>query len=384
MNNPTIRPETVELALREIAVARRHLQVASDALGALAATEALGESPPVAPVAIPSLEIAERTHDLLDIAVAIIDEVLPGKLAQRANLAGAKPRGWLYQVYEISIAPRGIGESVTTLVVMLAAVKFGLRHQLLLQTETRLGLQHKAPIPNHDLFLETFLSELMEADPGAVHFNAWLQQIVAEHYPDFDKSERLDLPNGAFLRIPDEIQPIGKLGAAPVATSALTSPLDPASAVLLPAGDGWRITLGYAEILYDKAYPAFNGKHHSGIDLYRWDARGKPVYAMRGGAVIDSVYLPNGFGNTVVIEHEDGTCLRYAHLENRLVEQGDRATRGQQIGTIGRGANEIYAAHLHLDMPRSSAHARASSYYGAAETVAERFLNPLSQIPASI
>ena len=47
---------------------------------------------------------------------------------------------------------------------MLAAVKFGLRHQLLLQTETRLGLAHKTPIPNHDLFLETFVSEMMAAD----------------------------------------------------------------------------------------------------------------------------------------------------------------------------------------------------------------------------
>ena len=53
-----------------------------------------------------------------------------------------------------------------------------------------------------------------------------------------------------------------------------------------------------------------------------------PVHAMRGGVVIDSVYLPKGFGNTVAIEHKDGTCLRYTHLDKKLVRTGrSRHTR---------------------------------------------------------
>ena len=100
--------------------------------------------------------------------------------------------------------------------------------------------------------------------------------------------------------------------------------------------------------------------------------------------VIDSVYLPKGFGNTVVIEHDDGTCLRYTHLDKNLVKQGDRIVRGQQIGTIGKGAKNIYPAHLHLDMPRGRQYARARTYYDTAAEVAERFIDPLSQIPASV
>ena len=100
-------------------------------------------------------------------------------------------------------APRHCTEPVTTLVVMLAAVKFGLRHQLLLQTETRLGLAHKARITHLDLFLETFISEMMAADRSDVSFNDWLKRMVAEHYPGFGKSKRLDLPSGDYLRIPE-------------------------------------------------------------------------------------------------------------------------------------------------------------------------------------
>ena len=100
----------------------------------------------------------EPPQDLLDIAHAVIQQLFPDELAQRALQDGTTPRDWLYRVNVVSCVPRGIAEPVATLVVMLAAVKFGLRHQLLLQTETRLGLAHKARITHLDHFLETFIS----------------------------------------------------------------------------------------------------------------------------------------------------------------------------------------------------------------------------------
>ena len=215
-----------------------------------------------APVAVVSearqLAPGESPQDLLDIAHEVIQRALPERLAQRARQDGTTPRDWLYRVYAVSCAPRGIAEPVTTLAVMLAAVKFGLRHQLLLQTETRLGLAHKAPIPNLDLFLETFISEMMEADRSDSRFNDWLKRMISEHYPGFGSGTRLDLPNGAYLLIPDEIELVRQQGAEPVAASALTSPVDPASGVVIPPGSGWRITLGYAEILYDESLPGLS------------------------------------------------------------------------------------------------------------------------------
>ncbi len=383
MSQTRTKPESVQLALREIAEAHEHLRVASDILSASATAEAVETASPVSVRDPRRLDIGQP-QDLLDIAHEVIHQVFPKRLAQRALEHGETPRDWLRRVYTLSCVPRGIAEPVTTLVVMLAAVKFGLRHQLLLQTETRLGLPHKAPIAHLDLFLETFVSEMVEADRGDVRFNDWLQRTVAEHYPNFRKGVRLNLPNGDYLLIPDAIEPIRQPSAAPVDASSLTSPIDPASGVVIPPGSGWRITLGYAEILHDVAYPAFYGKHHSGIDIYRWDAYQAPVHAMRPGVVIDSVYLPNGFGNTVVIEHDDGSCLRYTHLDKKLVKKGDPVIRGQQIGTIGKGAKNIYPAHLHLDMPRSRAYARARTYYETAVEVAEHFIDPLSQIAAGV
>ena len=352
MTQRLLEPEGVQQALREIAEACENLQLASDALTAFGVAETVAEE-------THSLEPGEPPRDLLDIAHEVIHQVFPERLAQRALQDGTTARDWLYRVYAVSCAPRGIAEPVTTLVVMLAAVKFGLRHQLLLQTETRLGLAHKAPIPNLDLFLETFISELMAADRSDVRFNDWLKRTVAANYPGFGVNRRLGLPNGDYLLIPETIEPISRQVAAPLSASALTSPIDPASGVVIALGSGWRITLGYTDILDDEAYPAFHGKHHSGIDIARYGCFQAPVYAMRSGVVIDSVYLPKGFGNTVTVEHDDGTCLRYTHLDKKQVKKGERVVRGQQIGMVGKGAKKIYAAHLHLDMPRTSAFARA-------------------------
>jgi len=384
MNQTFPEPEVVQLALREIAEAREHLRLADDALSAFGRVEAAGETPAVVAREGRQLEIGEPPQDLLDIVLEVIHRVFPEQLAQRALEQGTSPRDWLYRVYTRSCAPRGISEPVATLVVMLAAVQFGLRHQLLLQTEARLGLTHKTPIPNLDIFLETFIAEMTSADRSDARFNDWLQRMVAHHYPGFHSDRRLDMPSGDYFLIPDSIAPIRQQAAAPVAASALTSPIDPASSVMIPPGSGWKVTLGYAAVLHDASYPAFHGKRHSGIDLYRWDAFQAPVHAMRAGVVIDSVYLPKGFGNTVTVEHDDGTCLRYTHLDTKLVKKGDRIERGRQIGTVGKGAKNIYPAHLHLDMPRSSAYARAGTYYGTPAAVDERFIDPLIQIPAGI
>ena len=385
MNQTLPEQEQLQLALSQIADARELLRLASELLTAPATAEVMGEALPAVVREARQLNIGDPPHDLVDIAQAIIHQVFPRQLAQRALQHDTRPRDWFVRVYRVSIAPRNITEPVATIVVMLAAVKFGLHHQLLLQTETRLGLAHKTPIAHLDHFLETFMSEMVEADRSDVRLNDWLEQTVIDHYPDFRNNRRLNLPNGDYILIPNDIEPIEHTPPAPRRVAALyKSPLDPTSNTLIPPGSGYRIEQRHGDILEDDDHPAYDGQHHAGLDLSRWDAYRAPVHAMRAGVVIDSVYLPKGFGNTVTIEHDDGTCLRYTHLDTKLVKKGERVAQGQQIGAIGKGAKQQFAAHLHMDMPKSRQYARAGTYYKTLQDLNERFLNPLSQIPATI
>lgn len=61
-------------------------------------------------------------------------------------------------------------------------------------------------------------------------------------------------------------------------------------------------------------------RHHNGVD-YR-AARGTPVLAAANGRVEKS-YTSKTYGEVIVIRHDDGSATLYAHLEKRLVEEGD-------------------------------------------------------------
>ena len=79
---------------------------------------------------------------------------------------------------------------------------------------------------------------------------------------------------------------------------------------------------------------------HNGIDLAGHE--GAPVYAAGAGVVRHAVrqYEPgfSGYGQTVTIDHDDGTHTLYAHLSRVLVEPGQPVPAGELIGAVGRTA----------------------------------------------
>ena len=61
---------------------------------------------------------------------------------------------------------------------------------------------------------------------------------------------------------------------------------------------------------------------------------GSPVRALAGGRVTESG-VKGGYGNTVVVETDDGRTMLYAHNYHNLVRVGDRVVRGDAIALIG-------------------------------------------------
>src|SRR5208283_2850605 len=72
-----------------------------------------------------------------------------------------------------------------------------------------------------------------------------------------------------------------------------------------------------------------NGAMHDGVDIAA--PVGTPVLAADSGVVIFSGTL-HGYGNTVIIRHDDSYATVYAHNERNLVAEGARVSCGQQIG----------------------------------------------------
>lgn len=88
---------------------------------------------------------------------------------------------------------------------------------------------------------------------------------------------------------------------------------------------------------------------HRGVDLGY--PEGTPVSAAWDGIVRISKGTANtgGYGNLVVIRHDNGLETYYGHLSRRLVNPGQMVKAGDIIG-LGGNTGRSYGAHLHFEV----------------------------------
>lgn len=126
-------------------------------------------------------------------------------------------------------------------------------------------------------------------------------------------------------------RPIGRLGNGNVdLLFPLTIPA-PISSLF-----GWRVHPIYGDT-----------RLHTGTDISA--PMGTPVVAAFEGNVITADFL-QGYGITVVLEHEEGTQQTlYAHMSELFVEVGDEVKQGDVIGRVGSTGNST-GPHLHFEV----------------------------------
>ena len=69
--------------------------------------------------------------------------------------------------------------------------------------------------------------------------------------------------------------------------------------------------------------------------VYIDGTKGEDVFSTKSGTVKDLGYTSTGYGTMLIIEHDDGTAVIYCHLNEILVEVGDRVEQGDIIATVG-------------------------------------------------
>lgn len=75
------------------------------------------------------------------------------------------------------------------------------------------------------------------------------------------------------------------------------------------------------------------GKRNDGIDILM--PEGSAIKAAENGVVIYSDSGLKGFGNTVLVRHDDDLVTVYAHARSLSVKRGDKVTRGQVVAHSG-------------------------------------------------
>ncbi len=128
---------------------------------------------------------------------------------------------------------------------------------------------------------------------------------------------------------------------------------EPESAVPSAPANPWGSVLkGSARLSSDYGIrkDPFTGRlaFHDGIDIAV--KRGTEITALRDGEVVYSGWK-GGYGNTVIVRHEDGLESVYGHTAKNLVSLGERVRAGSvlaEVGSTGRSTGP----HLHLEMRR--------------------------------
>jgi murein DD-endopeptidase MepM/ murein hydrolase activator NlpD len=110
------------------------------------------------------------------------------------------------------------------------------------------------------------------------------------------------------------------------------------------------VNVGFVSSRYGWRMDPITGRRtmHRGVDF---SARlGTPVQATADGVVTFSGVFQT-YGNVVELSHGGGFVTRYGHLQRRLVQKGQRVTRGDVIGRVGSTGRSTFS-HLHYEVER--------------------------------
>ncbi|WGV99922.1 peptidoglycan DD-metalloendopeptidase family protein [Vibrio sp. YMD68] len=85
---------------------------------------------------------------------------------------------------------------------------------------------------------------------------------------------------------------------------------------------------------------------NKGIDIA--GQRGQAIVSTAGGTVVYSGNALRGYGNLVIVKHNDNYLSAYAHNDRLLVQEGQSVKAGQKIATMGSSGTSSVRLHFEI------------------------------------
>lgn len=146
---------------------------------------------------------------------------------------------------------------------------------------------------------------------------------------------------GETVIIPSGVLSVSTTPARSSGSTARTAPLQGAGGPAYAGYYVWPVSGGVKT----------QGTHgYNGIDIGA--SKGTSILASAGGVVLiarNNGAWNGGYGNYVVIQHDNGTQTLYAHATEVLVTAGEIVGQGQTIATVGR-TGQSTGNHLHFEV----------------------------------
>jgi len=109
----------------------------------------------------------------------------------------------------------------------------------------------------------------------------------------------------------------------------------------------WPLRAGIVSSEFGKRW----GRKHQGIDIAA--DLGVPVRAAAPGEVIYAGNELRGYGNVVILRHDNETSTLYAHNDSLEVEKGQRVRTGDVIARLGNTGHST-GPHLHFEVRKKN------------------------------
>ena len=90
-----------------------------------------------------------------------------------------------------------------------------------------------------------------------------------------------------------------------------------------------------------------SGARNDGINIAT--PYGTPIHAAAAGQISYAGNELKGYGNLILIKHDDGYVTAYAHADRLIVNRGDYVAKGQVIGYAGQ-TGDVTSPQLHFEI----------------------------------
>lgn len=135
-------------------------------------------------------------------------------------------------------------------------------------------------------------------------------------------------------------------GVPRVTTTAPTQP--PASTSPQPSGPEEEIAWAWPTQGGGNVLAGFDEQKNKGLDLA--GRAGDPVYAAADGRVVYAGAGLRGYGNLIILKHNNTYLTAYAHNQSLLVKEDQAVRRGQKIAEMG--STDTDRVKLHFEIRR--------------------------------
>lgn len=94
-----------------------------------------------------------------------------------------------------------------------------------------------------------------------------------------------------------------------------------------------------------------DGTHNDGINIAA--PQGADIHAVTDGEVVYAGSELKGYGNLILLRHDNGWVTAYAHADRLVVRRGDKVRRGDVIAKVGN-TGQVDAPQLHFELRQGS------------------------------